>query len=217
MTNKYVLFDVGAHWGEDSLQKTKDNLNIETYAFEPSSYVADQLRILSSDFSNRYHVYQEAVSDYDGRANFNVMNFYGVSSLYDLVDNINEVWPTDTWYYTCGKYPGLPTFDLNKKEDVDVTRLDTWFQKNNVQIDKIDYFHCDTQGSDIKVLQGMGDYIELIREGVVECSSDESSKLYKFGTTKEEMLLFLNSKGFKISNIALNDMYNREVNIFFYR
>jgi FkbM family methyltransferase len=206
MENKYILFDIGANTGTDSLEKTKLNPYVETYAFEPTPYLTQYLAWHSKEFSNRYHIIPHAVSNFDGISKFNIGIDWGCSSLNEISDNINEIWPG---------WPGGPEFRTIEIIDVGVIRLDTWFRRNNLNIDKIDFFHCDTQGSDLKVLQGMGDYIELIQEGVVECARDENSKLYKENHTEQEMIEFLFSKGFDIPRREWNDQYGCEINVFF--
>jgi FkbM family methyltransferase len=203
--SKFVLFDVGANWGTDSLERTQIDENIVTWAFEPVPELIANLTNKSAEYSHRYHVVPCAVSDFDGTAQFNVAGHHdwGCSSLNNFSDHLGETWP------------GRPDFTFNRSITVQVTRLDTWFKSTNVQIDKIDYFHCDTQGSDLKVLQGMGDYISLIQAGVVECAREESVKLYKENHTKTEMIEFLNSKGFEITSEQGNDTWHNEINLHF--
>ena len=51
MTERFVMFDIGANWGTDSLQQTKVNSNYETWAFEPTPILIDHLKKESSPFS----------------------------------------------------------------------------------------------------------------------------------------------------------------------
>jgi hypothetical protein len=130
---------------------------------------------------------------------------WGCSSLNTFNDNLDQTWP------------GRTDFRVTEVIEVDVTRLDTWIETNNLQLEKIDYFHCDTQGSDLRVLAGLGKYIDLIQAGVVECATREEGKLYKENPVQEEMIEFLELKGFKIKKIKSNDPYNNEANIYFTR
>ena len=203
--DKFILFDIGANWGCDSLEKTQNNKNIITWAFEPVPELIEILANKSIEYSNRYTIVPSAVSDFDGIAQFNVSapGNWGCSSLNNFSDNLTETWP------------GRTDFKVDRTIKVQVTRLDTWFKLNNIEIEKIDYFHCDTQGSDLKVLQGMGDYISLIQEGVVECAREEIVKIYKENHTKNEMITFLNSKGFEITREESNDEWDNEFNLYF--
>ena len=70
--SKFVLFDVGANWGTDSLERTQIDENIITWAFEPVPELIANLTTKSAEYSYRYHVVPSAVSDFDGTAQFNV-------------------------------------------------------------------------------------------------------------------------------------------------
>ena len=179
--NKYILFDVGANIGTDSLIKTRDNSYVETWAFEPTPKLIINLTNESREYSNRYHVVPIALSDFDGIAQFNIagQNDWGCSSLNTFSENLENTWP------------GREDFKVTEIIDVQVARFDTWYTNNNINIDKIDFFHCDTQGSDLKVLIGMGNLINLIQEGVVECAANEDVKLYKENHTKKEIEDFI--------------------------
>ncbi len=61
----------------------------------------------------------------------------------------------------------------------------------------------------------MGNLINLIQEGVVECAANEDVKLYKENHTKKEIEDFLISKNFTITNIVSNDNFSNELNIYF--
>lgn len=204
---KYILFDVGANWGVDSLSKTLFSPNIETWAFEPTPELIGYLTHHSRDCSDRYHVVPIALSDFDGISQFNIADNpgsdWGCSSLNSFSDNLTHTWP------------GRTDLKFNRFITVNVSRFDTWYNTNNINIDKIDFFHCDTQGSDLKVLKGMGDYIQLIQQGMVECARDESVKLYKENHTLEEMKDFLNENGFEVFATTPNDGFLNEFNVEF--
>jgi FkbM family methyltransferase len=205
--SKFVLFDVGANWGFDSLDKTQLNPSMETWAFEPTPELINHLTSKSETFSDRYHISPIALSDFDGTAQFNIADTpgcdWGCSSLNNFSDNLDQTWP------------GRWDFKFNRTIDVKVSRFDTWYKENNIQLDRIDFFHCDTQGSDLKVLEGMGDLIHLISEGVIECAREESVKLYKENHTLADAQQFLISKGFVITNLTSNDVFNNEINLHF--
>jgi len=206
--NKFILFDVGANQGQDSLSRTANNPNVEAWAFEPVPEYYEKINEAAQNFQDRYHIYPLAMSDYDGESTFYVATSEvgfgnGANSLYPFVDHLNETWP------------GRIDLKTEREITVKVTRFDTWYRENNLNLDKIDYFHCDTQGSDLRVLKGMGDLVHLIQEGVVECARDERAKLYKENHTREEMEQFLLSHGFVITRVESNDSWSNEINLYF--
>ena len=206
-TGPFVLFDVGANFGTDSLHKTLGDQNIRTWAFEPTPELVNYLTTSSQDFKDRYTIVPVALSDFNGTAQFNIADNpgcdWGCSSLNTFSEGLEETWP------------GRTDFQFNRSIEVKVMRLDTWFRETNPGIERIDFFHCDTQGSDLKVLQGMGEYLGLIQAGEVECASNERGKLYKENHTLDEMRAFLVSNGYEITSITPNDAQQNEVNVAF--
>lgn len=183
----HILFDVGANYGEDSVPITATNTQYQAYAFEPTPELVDYLTRMTRDFSDRYHIIPCAVSDFDGSAQFHLTAHanWGCSSLLTFSDGLDKTWPDRTDFFT------------ERSIDVKVIRLDGWL-KDNPQIEWIDFFHCDTQGTDLKVLQGMGDYFGIIRAGCIEVPQSKDVMLYKGQHTKEEALDFLNDKGYEV-------------------
>jgi FkbM family methyltransferase len=202
----YILFDVGTNWGENSLGKAANDPNIEVWAFEPTPALAYHLMVQSESFSNRYHVQPIAVGDFNGILDFYIQDNpgQGCNSLNQFNDNLTETWKERAPEFRVAEVISVPSY-----------RLDAWLPSNIPNLEKIDYFHCDTQGHDLKVLQGMGEYIHLIHEGVVECAKDDRVKLYKDNHTVDQMTAFLESKGFTITSVESNDHLNNEWNVHF--
>lgn len=197
------LFDVGAHWGQDSLSKTEENQDIICYAFEPTPELASNLLEKSKNFGERYNVIQCAVSDYDGVSDFHlVVGDTGSASLNQFNDNLGETWP------------GRTDFVVRKTIKVPVFRLDSWIKSYASHIEEIDHLHIDAQGSDLKVLQGLGEMIKIVRSGVIEVPQEDRLRLYKGQHTKEDCLRFIEENNFKITEIVSQV---NEDNIFFER
>jgi FkbM family methyltransferase len=208
----YVYFDVGANWGEKSLPGAKQNQDWKVFAFEPTPHLAMNLLHQSMMFRDRYEVIQLALSDYNGSAEFNIQNHpgQGCNSLNDFNDGLDKIFP---------HFVNETRNDMKviQKISVKVSRLDTWFNSISFPYETIDYFKCDVQGSDLKVLQGMGDFIHLIAAGEVECSRSPKTRLYKNNNVLEETVEFLKEKGFRVPKILSNDHLDNEYNIHFER
>ncbi len=200
----FVLFDIGANWGTDSLDVTRDNAEYLTYAFEPTPELQSALLEKSADFSDRYHVIGYAVSDFDGEADFNIASHadWGVSSLLEFAPDIKRTWGDRQDLY------------VDRVETVPVTRLDSWFRRTRPPITQIDFFHCDTQGSDLKVLAGMGEFLPLIRDGVIECPQSDAVRLYEGQHSMQEAYDFLEANGFFVYR---TESQQNEVNLYFKR
>jgi len=200
-----ILFDVGANWGVDSLETIKNNPDWVCYAFEPTPRLAEHLRQASAAFADRYHVYEYAISDENTDAVFNVAGQadWGCSSLLQFSDNLDKSWP------------GRTDFVVTEQIPVKVITLAYFFEKilpNLFVVPQIEYFHCDTQGNDLKVLKGMGHYISKIKRGVIEVPMSTNVMLYKGQHTKEEAVDYLEQNGFAIENFGVQQ---NELNVYF--
>lgn len=197
------LFDVGAHWGQDSLDITANNPDIICYAFEPTPELASKLFEKSKNFAERYNVIRCAISDYDGVSDFHlVVGDTGSASLNKFSDNLEETWP------------GRTDFVVRKTIKVPVFRLDSWINSYASHIDEIYHLHIDAQGSDLKVLQSLGEKISIVKSGVIEVPQEDRLRLYENQHTKNECLKFLEDNNFVITKVVSQV---NEDNIFFER
>ncbi len=201
--NKKLIFDIGANDSYSCLGIALCDNDSVIYAFEPNPSMIKLMEKVPK-LVNNYKIVPKAVSDFNGQSKFHIVDdkFRGkCSSLLEFNDNIEKTWP--------GRNDLYFTNDII----VDVVRLDSFIEEN--KIETIDYFHCDTQGNDLKVLKGLGKYIKIIKKGVVEAAENKDVALYKGQDTKEEMIKFLEQNNFKIKCIELNDIFGNEVNIYF--
>jgi FkbM family methyltransferase len=203
MTTPFIFFDVGANNGYSSVPVAQRYPNATVYGFEPTPQLIKIIESRIKELSN-YKLIKTAVSDYNGKAVFNISGNadWGCSSLLPL----SEKSKTD-WY-------GRTDMFVTEQIEVNVIRLDTFIEQHDIQ--HINYLHIDTQGSDLKVLQGMGRYIHLVEEGVMEAANKDDI-LYVGQNTKTESIKFLEENRFTITNIQINDPAENEVNIYFKR
>jgi FkbM family methyltransferase len=200
-----ILFDVGAHHGQDSLDMTQHNPNVICYAFEPTPELARLLRIAAEarNMKDRYHVYETAISDFDGEADFHmVTGDTGSASLNEFSDNLDKTWP------------GRTDFVVRESKKVNVYRLDTWLSIFAPEITQIDHLHIDAQGSDLAVLKGLGEKLKMVKSGVVEVPQSPEVSLYKGQHTKEDALSFLEQNNFKLTEVKSQE---NEDNLYFER
>jgi 31-O-methyltransferase len=223
MNEQYIFFDVGANNGDSSVPIIRKNPDARVYAFEPVPALVNYIKQQTKDYPN-YVVTQTAVSDFNGTASFRISgepskkeiqtfvdldfhkfvehNWHGCSSLLELSDNV-----LDSWY-------GRTDMLVLEEIEVNVIRLDSFIQQNN--IDHIDFLWVDTQGSDLNVLKGLGDYIHIVNSGTVE-AANKPDILYKNQNSKEETIEYLKQCGFNDIRVSTNDPADNEVNISFYR
>lgn len=201
-----IIFDVGANWGHSTLDLITKTPDAICFAFEPTPKLIDHLKneVSKRQISNRYHIVEKAVSDFNGTSNFNIAGQadWGCSSLLEFSEGLDKTWP------------GRTDFRVTEKITVEVITLEKYIEEfASIKIDKIDYFHCDTQGSDLKVLRGLGKYIDLVEAGDIEVSAQ--NPLYKDQHTRDESIEFLESHNFMITKLDPNDLHFNEFNLYF--
>lgn len=194
-----TIFDIGANNGDSTLHMLKGNM---IYAFEPTPEMCDIIRKKTEGLAS-YHLIQSAVSNYNGEAVFKVagQGDWGCSSLNNFSDNLEQSWP------------GRSDFKVTEEIPVRVMRLDGFIEANNIT--EIDYLHCDAQGSDLLVLEGLGKYISIVKEGVIEVAANKELALYKENdNTLLTAVDFLTKNGFRDLHIT---PWANEYNIHFKR
>jgi len=198
-----IFFDVGANNGSSSIHVAESDPDTIVYAFEPTPEMISIIEEKSKNFNN-YFLIRKAVSNFEGKSIFKVagQSDWGCSSLLEFSDKSKTHWV------------GREDFKVTHEIEVDVIRLDSFIKEKNISC--IDFLHIDTQGSDLNVLIGLGDYIDIVQSGVMEAASS-SDILYFSQNTLEDSLKFLTDNGFTIELIQPNDVHNNEVNIFFSR
>ena len=193
-----VVFDVGANDGTSCSEFLKDKKCV-VYAFEPTPFLIDNY--LKNYESNRYIIIPKAVSNSNGVIKLNVAGKedWGCTSILDFSDDLEKTWP--------GRKDFVKTDEIN----VETIRLDHFCTSNNIDI--IDYFHCDVQGCDLLVLEGLGEKIGIIQYGQVEVFVQ--NPLYKGATNSYGATCnYLKNKGFVICGEKA-DACGNEYNLFF--
>jgi FkbM family methyltransferase len=200
---KRVFFDVGSNDGSTSVSIAQNDVNTIVFEFEPTPRLVNEVTAKTSHLRN-YILIDKAVSDFTGKAKFNIAGNadWGCSSLLEFSDKSQTEWI------------GRTDFKVTEEVEVDVITLRDFIIENNIE--KIDWMHIDTQGSDLNVLKGLGDKIDIVMGGVMEAANKEDI-LYYGQNTKDECISFLNNNGFVITEISSNDRFDNEINICFAR
>ena len=176
------IIEVGAFNGDDTLIYSQIQ-NSKVWCFEPVPELYEYLKY-RFEKNNNVFVINKAISDFDGKAKFNIANkpdSFASSSLYKLSQFGIENTP----------------IRFVEEIEVDVIRMDTFIKEYN--IDKIDYFHCDAQGNDFKVLKSFGNKLSIIEQGQVEV--DYKGSIYDSDNSIERVIDYLKDNNFRITNI----------------
>ena len=191
------IIEIGANNGDDT-SRFSDKSNV--WCFEPNPSYA---KLLRNRFKNNVNVkiIEKAVSDFNGTAHFNISSDGASSSLNNLTDFAT-------------KKTKIKYID---KVNVDVVRMDTFLTNNNIK--HINYFHCDAQGDDFKILKSFGDKITMIQKGKIEVNLKD--ELYSNTSNNvDEVIQLLTTNGFEVVNwreINKNkmDTYSYDCNVIF--
>jgi FkbM family methyltransferase len=172
-----VIIEVGANEGQDTEYFLKQNKPL--YCFEP---IPNHAKNLWDRFGKNpnFHLMTIAIDLENGFRKFNIEERadWGCSSLHDVApDNPNGI------SYT------------THIEKVMCMRLDTFLDLYGIT--EIDYLHIDTQGNDFRVLQSLGDKIDIVKEGAAEAA--QNRKYYAVDdNTVDNVGSWLILKGFNI-------------------
>ena len=180
-----TAIDVGAHKGEflNYLSNIKDIQEI--HAFEPQKEIFD---VLNLNFGKNKKIFlnNEGVSDINSTREMNLNSLTSTSTF----STINKSSP---WFK-------LKNLVLNKKDSfqkkikIKTIRLDEYFKVKD--INKIDLLKIDTEGHELKVLNGAKKIFETnkIKYLLIEIHSSNMYKDYR----SSDIYSFLEEKNFKL-------------------
>ena len=197
--------DIGANEGNFSVHYANHQPNTFFVAFEPIPTLIQRMKSKATHLNNIEFV-EAAISNYEGNDILKISppssqyGDYACSSLLEFSDKSKTDWP------------GRQDFQVVDSIPVTVRRLDNFIIEN--EIEKIDYLKIDTQGHDLNVLYGCGQFLSIIREGEMEAAAKKDI-LYNGQNTQEDCIKFLEQNNFEIVAIHSNDIFTNEVNIIF--
>ena len=208
-----IIFDVGAFDGCDGLMLAKKNKNFFVYAFEANPDLCKIIKKnkillekrIGKKISN-YKILNFAVSDLNNANKyFYIAKNPTVSSLNKFSKNFKKTWKG---------YDNM--FQVSKTIKVRTITLSKFCIDNNIK--KIAFLHCDTQGNDLKVFKGLGNYRKVLNQGVMECAVNQYRSLYQGNHTLQQTKKVLFKNGFEIHRIEeIEGTQGNEFNVFYAR
>ena len=210
MKYKKFIFDVGAFDGMTGLSLAIENPQYMVHAFEANKYLMNIIlhnkkkleKFLNFKIKN-YKSYNYAISNKNKISTFNIAKNPTVSSLNKFSKNIDKTWPG--WRESHCHFV--------KKTKIKTIRLENFCKK--MGIDTIDYLHVDTQGNDLKVLQGLGRLISKVNLGVIETAINKKKALYSNNHTLIDVKKFFKQNKIKILRTENPINLKNEINVYF--
>lgn len=124
------------------------------------------------------NIYKAVVSDTDGEeVTFNITNNGQSSSFLELGTHEKH----------------HPHVHIIKKEKMITSRMDTFIDRELINMTNVNFLNLDIQGAELKALKGLGKYIDNINYIYTEVNTE---KVYKECALMDEIDEFLKEKGF---------------------
>ncbi len=182
-----TIIEVGANRGQDTINFAQDSNNL-VYAFEPIGKLYNKMLGRFKEYPN-VHLFNNAIDIEEGDAEFHIANEKGASSLHKFVDNLDDNWKERN-------------FHVKNTIIVKKIRLDNFIKEKNIS--QVDYLWIDAQGNDFKVLQSLGEYISIVKEG--KCEATRVAALYKDTINDVDTIVsWLTEKGFSCNVVPLDN------------
>ncbi|MGH7156965.1 MAG: FkbM family methyltransferase [Candidatus Saccharimonadales bacterium] len=207
----WVIFEIGACEGEDTIKLRRKYPNAQIYAFEPLPANIKKIRANYKKYGeHNINLFQLALSDKRAKAEFFVSSGHPVG-----IPNSKD------WDYGNKSSSLLPPKDhkrihpwvkFDKHAVVSTERLDNFCQAHSIS--KIDFIYLDVQGAEKMVLEGAGNYLNDVKLIWLEV---EAIELYEGQPLKYDIEKFMTGKGFKrikdtVGSIAGDQLYiNRKL------
>lgn len=185
-----TVIDIGCRWGfaEKFLDPQYQNL-MKIYGFDPDVEECTRLEASYSHLPKGFiSCIPLALAERLGRRNLYVTKEPACSSLHPPIKFLSD------------KYPALECIELERVVSVEVKSLGGWASANGLK--SLDYIKIDTQGSELEILRGAGDYLLATRCIDIEV---EFNPIYEGQSLFWETDSFLRSKGFllwRLSNLV---------------
>ena len=213
MKYKNHIFDIGAFNGLDGIALAVKNSKVMVHAFEANPEMVKTIKENKTKIEKfikkkiiNYKINNFAVSYTNILLKFNIAANPTVSSLQKFSKNIKKTWPG--YSETHCKFI--------KQIKVKGITLKKYCIENN--INKINYLHIDTQGNDLKVLNGLQNFISIVDKGVLEAAINKKKALYQKSNTVNEIKKFLQKHNYLITKIeSVDENISYEKNIYFQR
>ena len=183
-----LILEAGACNGGDSVAMAKFWPQGLIHSFEPVPELFMKVAQKAKDYRN-ISIYQTALSDKDGSADFYVSSFKrspddpsASSSLLKPAKHLN-IWPN---------------IIFKKKISVETTTIDNWAEKNS--IDHVDFIWLDTQGSELSILKAAPHIVKTVKAISAEVEFIEA---YKDQPLFKDVKKWLENNGFTLVAVRM--------------
>ncbi len=179
------IIHIGSHYGEES--ELYNEIGFNNVLWIEADPVSFEQLVKNTKLYNNHVCYNYLLSDKTEKVKFFIADNNGhSSSLYQLDEKIsNKVWG-----------------NLNNENFIylESLRFDEVFNKET--IDKYNVLNIDVQGAELRVLKGMGEFINSFEMCILEINFQ---RIYKGSALFIEVEYFMNSHSFKRVSLTITD------------
>lgn len=169
-----TIMELGARYGEESIQLSDQYPGAKIHVFECNPYVLSATREKLSNH-HKIRLHEIAVSDKNAEVLFYpARDNVGASSLF--VATLGKWW---------GDYPPIK---------IQTQRLDAYFKDNDIS--SIDLICADIQGGEMNAFIGMGEYFKNVKYIITEIPTN--TETYRGAPNRNTLLDFLYKNDFEI-------------------
>ena len=177
------VFHLGAHACEEKLAYNRHNINDSNILWIDGNETLVQ-KMKQEGISNIYHA---LINDEEKEVEFKITNNGESSSILDLGIHANL-------------YPHIVVTEVRVQKTM---RLDTFFELNNIDPSKYDFWNLDIQGSELNALKSAEKYLKHVNYIYTEANTRE---IYKGCDLLPEMDYYLTQQGF--TRVAFQEYEN---------
>jgi len=185
--NDPVIIDVGANNGQTIRFFLRLFPNAIIYSFEPNPRLYENL-VIEFEGNHNIHIFNKGISDFNGKLILNET----VTDETSTFENLNY----DSQYLKVkSKILGVKAENIvTNKYDVEVITLDFFFQE--MKLKKIDILKIDTEGHEMKCLQGLFTFNNHIIDFIqIEYHNDDMYQIVLDQSSYDDLL---NKHNYKI-------------------
>jgi len=212
-----TIFDIGANDGFNGLVFAILNLDTTVFSFEPNPQLEKIILRNKKIFENKlkinlqnFTLIKKAVSNKKKRTFFYITKYHGTSSLLKPKKKLNKYWIKNE-DFSINRI--VEWIKIKKKIKIETITLKDFCEKKKINV--ISYLHCDTQGHDLKVFEGLGNFRNNIQKGVLESATKSELSLYKNASNLNDLKTKFKKWGYKINSVDEFHKNNPERNVYF--
>ena len=212
-----AIFDIGANDGFNGLVFAILNPDTTVFSFEPNPHLEKIILRNKKIFENQlkinlknFTLIKKAASNKKKKTFFYITKNHATSSLLKPKKKINKYW-TKNKDFSINRI--VEWIKIKKKIKIETIKLKDFCEKKKINV--ISYLHCDTQGHDLKVFEGLGKFRNIIQKGVLESAIKSELSLYKDASNLNDLKKKFKVWGYKINFVDEFHKNNPERNVYF--